>query len=84
MNKYFRWGAVFGLLAPFIGMFAGLQIVPFLGTVLMFPFVIVGELVNQPFGDFSTPLKLLSLVLSVAFWGTVFFAIAKLIPQKQN
>lgn len=71
-KKHFTYGSIFGLVAPFIGMFVGLQMVPFLGTILMLPFAIISTILDQPFGNFSTGLQILSVLLSIGFWGLVF------------
>lgn len=78
MNN-FLWGSIFGLLAPFLGLFAGLQVAPVLGNILMFPFVIISKITGQPFGEFSTILKLLSWALSIVLWGFIFVIIAYII-----
>jgi hypothetical protein len=74
-------GAIFGLLAPFIGMFTGLQIAPFIGTILMFPFVAISKMISQPFGEFSTTMMVLSIVLSIVIWGFIFALFANIISK---
>ena len=80
-NKHFLYGSIFGLLAPFIGLFAGLQIAPFLGEILMFPFVIISTVVGQPFGEFSTFMMVLSTSLSMILWGSIFVIVTKVISN---
>lgn len=77
-KKTFFWGAAFGFLAPVIGMFAGLQLAPFLGNILLFPFIILSSLVDIPFGEFSLPLLIFSFVLSIVLWGLIFVLITQL------
>ena len=80
-KRNFIKGAIFGLLAPFIGMFVGLQVAPFLGTILMFPFAIISKIIGQPLGEFSTIVMILSIVLSIVLWGFIFTGIAKIISK---
>ncbi len=75
------WGAVFGFLAPFIGMFVGLQISPIVADVLMFPIVGLAAVLGSPFGMWGMGLKLASLVLSIVAWAVVFMLISKLIKR---
>jgi hypothetical protein len=77
-KKAFFWGALFGLIAPIIGLFAGLQIAPIVGNILMFPFIIISHILDKPFGEFPTPLLVLSIVLSILAWGAIFSLIARL------
>jgi hypothetical protein len=78
-NKNFKWGALFGVIAPFFGLFVGLQIIPFFGTILLFPFVLISKIVGQPLGEFSTTLLVLSFILSIIVWGGIFVLIGQLI-----
>jgi hypothetical protein len=77
-KKYFLWGALFGMVSPFIGLFVGLQILPILGTVLMFPIILISKLIDKPFGEFSTMLIVLSVLLSIIVWGGVFVLVGRL------
>lgn len=78
-EKSFLRGAAFGLLAPVIGMWMGLAVMPFLGTILMAPIVLLSEILGEPFGNMSGAMRLLSLLLSMVFWGFVFWGIGKLV-----
>ena len=82
MNKRdksnFKWGAIFGLIAPCLGLFAGLQVLPVIGTILLFPAVIISKVVGLPFGEFSTGLIILSFILSVVAWGVIFLFFGRL------
>jgi|GEM_PF-5152391 len=83
-NRNFLWGAIFGLIAPFIGMFAGLQVAPFLGTILMFPIIVLSKMIGQPFGNFSATLMILSIVLSIICWGFIFMGFAKVTSKSKS
>lgn len=74
-NKTFVAGALFGLIAPIIGLFIGLQINSILGSILLFPIVLLSSILEQPFGMFTLPLKLFSIFLSVLGWGLLFVLI---------
>jgi ABC-type dipeptide/oligopeptide/nickel transport system permease subunit len=77
-------GALFGFIAPFIGLFVGSQVMPLLGDLLMFPFVIIGKIVDQPFGEMSTNLLLFCLLISMVVWGLIFMLVSKLIRSLKN
>ena len=77
-NRNFKWGALFGVIAPILGLFVGLQIVPFLGTILLFPSVLISKVNGQPLGEFSTSLMVLSFILSIIVWGGIFVLIGRL------
>lgn len=81
MRKAYIWGGVFGIVAPFLGVFLGLQVLPLLGSILAFPFVILTMVTGIPFGNFGTPLKLLAFLISVASWSTVFGVAAKVLKR---
>ena len=58
-------GGVFGLFAPIIGVFLGLQVNTHLGTLFAAPLILVSLILDIPIGDFSLDLQILSLLLSV-------------------
>lgn len=80
-NKALTYGMIFGLIAPIIGLFAGLQLSSTLGNIFMFPFHIVGLFTDQPFGNWSTLLKIIGVLVSVISWGLLFYLISKLIKR---
>lgn len=81
MNKAFIYGAVFGLIAPMIGLFVGLQLSTFLANILMFPFYIIGLFTEGPFGNWSMAMRVLGVLFSMITWGTVFYLIFKLVKR---
>lgn len=83
-RKHFTFGGLFGLLAPLLGLFAGLQVTPFLGNVLMFPFIIVGKILGQPLGEFSPIVTIICFIASIVAWGLIFAAIGALIQRRNN
>ena len=80
-KKALVWGGVFGLVAPFIGMFIGLQVSPMVANILMFPVIAMSAALNSPFGMWSPALMLTALMLSVIVWALVFVAIDMLLKQ---
>jgi hypothetical protein len=78
-KAYFLWGAVFGLIAPLAGLFIGLQVAPLIGTILMFPIILISKMVNKPFGSFSTGLMVLSFVFSVVVWALLYVTFGRFI-----
>lgn len=79
MKKTIIAGAVFGLIAPFVGIFIGLQVLPLFGTFLILPFVSLVLLTGIPIGNMGTALFVVGMVLSVIFWAVVFSGIGKLV-----
>jgi hypothetical protein len=83
-KKSFLIGVLFGFIAPFIGLFAGSQVAPWLGNILMFPFVLIGMLINQPLGTMPTLWLMIGLIASMISWGLIFILFAKLIEGIKN
>ena len=77
-KKTLVWGAAFGLVAPLVGIFVGLQVSVWLGNILAFPLVGLSYLTGQPFGMWSVWMLLLSLGLSMAAWALIFGVVARL------
>lgn len=75
-NRMFLYGAIFGMVSPIIGLIMGLQVVPLLGTILMFPYVILSWLLGQPIGMLSDLWMMTGLLFSMLFWGCVFLFVA--------
>ncbi|WP_039019445.1 hypothetical protein [Halocynthiibacter namhaensis] len=57
-------GGVFGLVAPFIGLFVGLQVSTVLATLLLLPFVVFSALTHTPIGNIDA-------------WVWAFFSVAE-------
>ena len=81
-KKLFLYGSIFGLIAPFVGLFLGLQVAPVLGNILMFPFILIGSIVDKPFGYFSGFERVLGWLLSIILWGLIFVVMGKIIKRK--
>ncbi len=71
-KKPLLYGALFGIIAPPVGMFIGLQVSPILANGLMFPIIIVSIAMDVPLGDMSIGLWLTMIALSAGVWGLVF------------
>lgn len=83
MNKrVLLWGGVFGLIAPFVGLFVGLQISPVVANVLMFPIIGLSYVLGTPFGMWDSSLMILGIALSIVMWALVFGIVAKLLKQR--
>ena len=61
----------FGLIAPFIGLFVGLQVSPWLGSVLMFPFIAVSAVTGIPIGEMPGLLFGALVLVSGVAWAIV-------------
>ena len=83
-KKALIWGGVFGLAAPFIGLFVGLQVSATVANVLMFPVLILSEVLNAPFGMWSPGLMFTGLFVSIVVWALVFAAVSALVKQIQK
>ncbi len=78
-------GAVFGLFAPFVGLFLGLQASPGLGTAFMAPFVALSVLTGVPFGEMSAGLRWVALALSVLTGAALGAILQRVIrPRKRD
>lgn len=75
-------GAVFGLVAPFVGIFIGLQISTVLGNVLAFPVVGLAYLTGEPFGIWGSGMMIFAVALSIALWAIIFGAISMAFARK--
>ena len=72
-------GGLFGFIAPFLGLFVGLQISSFLGTLFSFPAIFLTFITEIPFGNFTGSLKLFAWFLSIVSWSAIFGLISKII-----
>lgn len=81
-KKCLIWGGLFGLIAPFIGIFAGLQISTTVGNILAFPIIGLSALTGVPFGMWGAGMMLFAFALSVVVWALIFSLIAKLFTKK--
>ena len=70
-RKHLIYKCLFGLAAPFIGLFAGLQVSPLLGNVLMFPFIAVSALTDIPIGEMPGWLFGALVLLSGVAWAVL-------------
>lgn len=71
-HKAALYGGIFGLIAPIVGLFVGLQVSTFFGTLLTFPVIGLSVLLDTPLGNMSGFEKILGLVASIIFWALVF------------
>lgn len=82
MNKTaLIWGGIFGLIAPLVGMFVGLQVSSVLGNILMWPFVCIAYMTGLPFGMWGSVMTLTATALSVIVWALIFALAAKLFKR---
>ncbi|OGG50901.1 hypothetical protein A2704_05965 [Candidatus Kaiserbacteria bacterium RIFCSPHIGHO2_01_FULL_54_36b] len=80
-KKALIWGGAFGLVAPFVGMFVGLQVSPVVANILMFPILGMSMVLNSPFGMWSPALMLAGLLVSIVVWAIVFAIASALLKQ---
>ena len=80
-KKALIWGGVFGLVAPFIGMFVGLQVSPMVANILMFPILALSALLGSPFGMWNPMLMLVGLLVSIVAWAFVFVVVGMLVKR---
>lgn len=74
-------GGVFGLVAPFVGIFMGLQVSVILGNILAFPIIGLVYVTGTPFGMWSSALMIAAIVLSTVLWALIFALIARVIRR---
>ena len=83
-RKWLIWGSVFGLIAPYVGVFVGLQVSVVLGNILTFPLIILAALTDSVFGNWGLPFLLLATALSVVIWALIFGVVGLLLNQRSN
>ncbi len=74
-------GFLFGLLAPLLGLFIGLQLSPLLANILMFPIIMVSVAVDVPLGEMSGWLWAALMILSGFVWAAVFGTLSLLVQK---
>lgn len=82
-NKPLLYGFAFGVVAPIVGLFIGLQVSPWLANVLMFPIIAVSALTGTPLGDMSGLFQAAMVLLSGVVWAALFWLISML-RAKEN
>ena len=80
-KRIYILGIALGLIVPYIGIFAGLQVSVTLGNILAFPIITVAYVTGTPFGMWHPALWLLAAVLSIVVW-TVIVAIVDRLLKK--
>ena len=75
-------GGVFGLIAPIIGMFFGLQVSTVLGTIFAFPVIALVYVTGQPFGYWGGGMMVLAFALSAVAWALIFWLVGKFVFKK--
>jgi hypothetical protein len=84
LSKPLIYKLAFGLAAPFIGLFAGLQVSPLLGNILMFPFIAVSALTDIPIGEMSGVLFGALVLLSGVAWAALLSAPGFILAQRRR
>jgi hypothetical protein len=74
-------GFVFGLIAPVIGLFIGLQISTAVDTLFTFPIIGVSTLLDVPFGLMTTAVRLGAWLFSGIVWAVIFCIIGLLVGR---
>lgn len=75
-------GGFFGLIAPFVGIFLGLQVSTILGDILAFPVIGLVYVTGTPFGMWEAPLMIVAFALSIVLWALIFGLIARLLKRR--
>lgn len=84
IHKNTVWlGLVLGIIVPFIGVFAGLQISATLGNILAFPLVAVAYASGVPFGEWGIMLFLTAAIFSIGIWTGIVHLVTKLSHTKK-
>ena len=78
-NKSLIIGGIFELIAPFVGIFLGLQVSPLLGNIFAFPFIIISYISGQSLGNWSYILFLIATILSIIIWSLIFYLLKRII-----
>lgn len=71
-----KWGATFGLAAPFFALPVGLNYSPDIANLLIFPIMPIMLISGQYLGQLNIFWWILGLLSSVAFWSLAFVAVA--------
>ncbi len=74
-------GIVLGLVVPYIGIFAGLQVSTLLGNILAFPLIAVSYITGEPFGMWGAPLWIFAILLSIIIWTAIVHGIDSLVKK---
>lgn len=81
-RKALALGGIFGLIAPFVGIFMGLQVSVILGNILALPVIGLVYVTGTPFGMWSPALMIAAVVLSIVLWALIFALIARLLGRR--
>jgi hypothetical protein len=80
--RRYRWitlaGFVFGVIAPFIGLYVGLVHNVTIGTVLTLPWIALSAIMDQGMLQLPVFLRIAAIVLSGIMWSFLFVVIAAL------
>jgi hypothetical protein len=66
------WGALFGFLAPIVGLFVGLQVSVIVANILLWPALLMSAILNAPLGNWSLGLMLTGMLVSIIIWSLTF------------
>ena len=77
-------GSVWGLIAPFIGIFFGLQVSTTVGNLLAFPVIGLVYITGQPFGTWGVGYMVLAVTVSIVIWAILFGLVATLFKRQSS
>ncbi len=83
MKKYI-FAILFGLFITNFGFFAGLQISPTIGNIIVFPLVISAIITSSGFLSFHKSIVLGLFLFTSLFWASIFILIIKLKTKLSN
>ncbi len=72
------FGAVFGLVAIWLGLFVGLQVNVLLAQMLIFPISVVSYISGVPLMMMSPVLWALGIIAQCATWAIIFYFVSRL------
>lgn len=81
LSKVTTGGAIFGLIAPFVGIFFGLQVSTTIGNILAWPFILLVIITDVPIGMWSGVLFIFGIALSMICWAIAFLLIQVISKQ---
>ncbi len=80
-KRIYVLGVSLGIIMPYIGIFAGLQVSPVLGNVLAFPAITLSYVTGTPIGMWHPAMWILATILSIILWTIIVFVVDKLVTK---
>jgi phosphotransferase system glucose/maltose/N-acetylglucosamine-specific IIC component len=84
VTKPLLYKFLIGLILPFLGLFVGLQVSPWLANILMFPIIAVSALMDLPLGEMPSWMWVGMLLLSGIVWAALLSVPGYFLNKKTN